>query len=395
MKTQPTHKCKVLHIITRLIIGGAQENTLITLRGLNSTGSYETGLLCGQTLGPEGSLEDEARNITDFKVLPQLVRNINPVIDLIALVRIYLFIKKGGYHIVHTHSSKAGILGRCAAKLAGVPLIIHTIHGLPFFKHQNPVLNNLYIMLERFAAAFTDKIICVSGTLIDNAVSAKIAPTAKFIRIFSGINLEKYTADGHEKDAFKKKLGIGENQPVVGTIARLFYQKGHRYLIDAAVRVAKKIPGVKFLFVGDGILKEKLQKEVFRLNLGKNVIFAGLITPDLVPRYLEVMDVLAHASLHEGLPRAVVQAQLLGVPSVCFDIDGARDIVKHGSSGYLVKPQDSADLADRIIELLTDKNKSREFGRNGQRLARENFGAKKMVDDINALYQNLISRCGI
>jgi len=396
MSVPDKKKFKVLHIITRLIVGGAQENTLLTVSGLNQKDAYDVWLLSGPTQGPEGSLEEKAKLYNKFVILPQLVRNVNPLLDFIALIRLYIFIKKQGFEIVHTHSSKAGILGRLAAKLAGVPVIIHTVHGLPFFKSQNLLVNKFYIILEKLVGLVTDKIICVSDTLIEDAVGVNIAPRTKFIRIYSGIDLNNFKNDIKQKDLTKEKLGIPKQSPVIGKVARLFHFKGHKYFFEAAQIVKTKVPAVRFLLIGDGILKKRLIRHAQRLGITQNIIFAGLISPDEISKYIQAMDVIAHTSLHEGLPRAVVQAHALGIPAVCFDVDGTKDIVQHGVSSFLVKPKDINSLAQHLITLIEDKEKAAQMGRKAQQFATKAFSAQIMVEGIDQIYkQTLLSvLCG-
>jgi len=396
MSVPDKKKFKVLHIITRLIVGGAQENTLLTISGLNQKDAYDIWLLSGPTQGPEGSLEEKAKLCAKLVILPQLVRNVNPLLDFIAFIRLCLFIKKQGFEIVHTHSSKAGILGRIAAKLAGVPVIIHTVHGLPFFKSQNFFANKFYIILEKLVSLVTDKIICVSDTLIEDAVRVNIAPRTKFIRIHSGIDLNNFKNDIKQKEAIKEKLGIPKQSPVIGKVARLFHFKGHKYFFKAAQIVKTKVPEVRFLLVGDGILKKRLIQDAQRLGIAQNTIFAGLISPDEISTYIQAMDVVVHTSLHEGLPRAVVQAHVLGIPAVCFDVDGTKDIVKHGVSSFLVKPKDINSLAQYIITLIKDKEKATQMGRKAQQFATKFFSAQTMVDEIDDVYKQtlLLMLCG-
>jgi glycosyltransferase involved in cell wall biosynthesis len=388
-----TKKIKVAHIITRFIIGGAQENTLLTVVGLQRTNKYEVTLISGPTQGPEGSLEEQARRVTTMRCIPHLVRNIHPVADFFALCALYRLLKQGNFDIVHTHSSKAGILGRIAAKLAGIPIIVHTIHGLPFFREQHPLLNTFYVFLEKYTARFTNKIISVSPSIIDDAIAAGIAPKEKFTRIYSGIDLSLFKNDGRARAAIRKKIGIPEQSPVVGTIARLFYHKGHEYLLKAAVLIRAQVPEAKILLVGDGVLKEKLLQSAQRLGIQDMVFFAGLVQPEEIPLYLQAVTVLAHVSLHEGLPRAVVQGFAAAVPAVCFNVDGARNIINNGVNGYLVDPKNTDQLASRLIELLKDPEKAALMGKTGQALARTQFGAGLMVSSIDGVYQEILA-CG-
>ncbi len=383
-------KVKVLHIITRLIIGGAQENTLFTVKGIMKLDGYDVKLISGPPLGPEGSLVEQAkRDGVDLTILPELRRAINPLLDMVSLLKLYLFIKKEKPEIVHTHSSKAGILGRLAAKAVGVPVIIHTIHGLPFHPYQNKLLNWLYRKLERFAGNWTTKIITVSDAMLESAWAAKAAPREKFVTIYSGMEIEKFMDLKVDVKSIKEKLGIPLDSLIVGKIARLFPLKGHEYILEAAPLIVKEFPDVRFLLIGDGILKDELMAQAERLGVLSNFIFAGLIPPRDIPPFIYAMDVLVHTSLREGLARAIPQAFLCSRPVVTFDIDGAREVVQDGKTGYIIAPCDTKALAEKVIELLKDKEKASEFGKEGKRLAASLLGVDTMVQKIDALYRKL------
>ncbi|MBI3007949.1 MAG: glycosyltransferase family 4 protein [Candidatus Omnitrophica bacterium] len=384
-------KVRVLHIITRLIIGGAQENTLWTVKGLMKLDRYDVKLISGPPLGPEGSLVEEAKKDgVHLIIFPQLRRAINPFLDAMSLLKLYRFIKKERIQIVHTHSSKAGILGRLAARFARVPVIIHTIHGLPFHPYQNKALNWLYRKLERLAGSWTTKIITVSDAMLEGACSAGVAPREKFITIYSGIETEKFVDLKCDVRAIKARLGVPVNAPVVGKIARLFPLKGHEYLMEAAPLIVKEFPDVRFLLIGDGILKEELRNEAKRLGILDNFVFAGLIPPDNIPPLIYTMDILVHTSLREGLARAIPQALLCAKPVVTFDIDGAREVVQDGKTGHIIAPKDTKALAEKVISLLKDRTKSSRFGEEGKRIAAPLFGVDTMVERIDAVYRELI-----
>jgi glycosyltransferase involved in cell wall biosynthesis len=387
-------KIRILHIITRMIVGGAQENTLISVEGLGAINDYEVTLLTGPSLGPEGSLLEQQPTGFKLQTCVFLRRNINIFNDLLALFSIYRFIKKGNYDIVHTHSSKAGILGRIAAHWAKVPVIVHTVHGLPFFKQQNSFLNKLYIKCEKYAADFTSRIICVSPSLADDAVKAGIAPKNKFETVYSGIVLESYKRDPKIKNSVKQRLMIDKNTIVIGKVARLFHLKGHEFLLEAAYEINKNLPDFKILLIGDGILRQALEKKVRQLDLMDKIIFLGLVRPEAIPYYLQAVDILAHVSLHEGLPRAIVQGFALGIPAVCFDIDGAKDIVNNNVNGILVPPKDTSQLARALTKLMQDKEMAKKMGENGCQIVKESFDANTMVNSLDFIYKSLLKKCG-
>ncbi|NOX98086.1 MAG: glycosyltransferase family 4 protein [Nitrospirae bacterium] len=381
---------KVLHIITRLILGGAQENTILTVEGLEKRRGYEVALATGPPLGPEGSLVEEAgKKGIHLIMVPEMRREVNPWRDVLTFIRLYRLIKQGNYDIVHTHSSKAGILGRLAARLAGTKIIVHTIHGLPFHEYQSRWVNCFYIFCERFSSLFTDKIITVAAVMTGKALTAKLAPRKKFATIYSGMDLDRFLNPGVRVADKRKQIGIAPDLPVVGKIARLFPLKGHKYLLEAAAEVAKVYPQVKFLLVGDGILRENLEKQAEALGIKERIIFTGLVSQDEIPGLLAVMDIVVHTSLREGLARVLPQALACGKPVVSFDIDGAAEVVKEGKTGHLVPPEDSKKLADAIIDLLKDKEKARKMGATGKRLVDPAFRVEMMVDRIAELYEEL------
>ena len=399
---------RVLHIITRLILGGAQENTILTVEGLQKKRQYQVDLATGPPIGPEGSLVKDARGRgLNLIMVPEMRREINPWRDFLTFIKLYRLIKRRNYDIVHTHSTKAGILGRLAAKLAGVTVVIHTIHGLPFHEYQNRWINRFYVLCERLAARLTHKLISVAEVMTEKALTVKVAPLRKFVTIYSGMELDKFLEPGVEPaderkqveigpgvEAAKKrrKLGIEEDAPVVGKVARLFHLKGHKYLLEAAAQVVKVYPKAKFLLVGDGILRGKLERQAGDLGIKGNVLFTGLVPKEDIPGLLAVMDVVVHTSLREGLARVLPQALACGRPVISFDIDGAREVIKDGETGYLVPAGDSRKLAEAIIDVLGDKDKARRMGEAGRKLVEPNFRAEVMVDKIAEVYEELLVR---
>lgn len=393
-------KIKVVHIITRLILGGAQENTLLTVEGLQKMGNYDVTLFTGPPLGPEGSLIEEAKKRgIKLVIIESLRRNIHPWLDFKSFFTIYILLRKGGYHIIHTHSTKAGILARIASWNASVPIIIHTIHGLPFFPYQHRFMNFLALNLERIVALFTDRIITVCDVMAKKAHEAKVAPLDKFLTIYSGMELNEFLNIKENKE-LKKSLGIKDGELVVGKIARLFELKGHRFLLKSAAEIISQFPNVKFLFVGDGILKDELKKQALELGIKDKVIFTGLVPREKIPDYISIMDILVHVSLREGLAKAIPQAFACGKPVVAFGIDGANEIIGDGKNGFLIPPPDipekkwrnyeSTRLSSRILTLLQDENLRKKMGEEGKKVVDPIFKVEYMVESINALYKQLL-----
>lgn len=383
-------KIRVCHIITRLIQGGAQENTVATVELLNCSKEFEADLITGPAIGPEGTLIPYAEErIKKLTVLSELRRAINPFYDLIAFWKLFYLLKKGRYDIVHTHSSKAGILGRIAAKLAGVRTVVHTIHGLPFHPYQNALLNHLYICLEKVAAPLTDRIITVADAMTEKALAAGIGAKNTYVTIYSGMDLDAFLTCGADTAQVRKTLGVREGETVIGKVSRLYHLKGHEYVIEAAREIVKERHDVKFLFVGGGSLRAELEGLVKEYGLGRYVVFVGLVDQDHVPKYLHAMDIVTHTSLREGLARVIPQACACGKPVVAFDIDGAREAVRHGENGYLVPPKDVARLKEALLKLISDKSLRTAMGERGKKLVDPVFRNEYMVDRIMEVYRSL------
>ena len=277
MNKRHSQPIRVLHIITRMIVGGAQENTLLSVVGLDAMPEYDVTLLSGIDKGREGELLSQARETANLIVLPEMGRSIDPFSDLIAFWKLYKIIKKGRYHIVHTHASKAGVLGRIAAWLAGTPIIVHTLHSLVFHDYQPWIVNRSWWMVKKICAPLTDLFISVSDVISEKAIAAGIAKPEKFRTIYSGMELDWFLNAKFDADKVKQEFGIPLDSPVVGKIARLFPLKGHDQLMDAAPEIAERIPNVRFFLIGDGMLLEHLQERARKYGILDNFVFAGLI----------------------------------------------------------------------------------------------------------------------
>ncbi len=386
---------RILHVITRLILGGAQENTLLTVVGQQRNPRYEVvTLLSGIDLGPEGNLHERARAAgVDLVLLPSLVRPIRPWTDLRAFFALYHFMRKGRYDIVHTHSSKAGILGRLAARLAGVPIVVHTLHSLVFHEYQAAWKNRLYVALKRQCAPRTDALISVNDKTTQGALAAGIGRPEQYVTIHSGMELDPFLTVGRRlpvADA-KRRLGISEDALVVGKIARLFPLKGHEEFLDAAATIARAEPNARFLLVGNGSLRAQLEERARRMGIAERTIFAGLVAPEDVPAHIQAMDVVVHASLREGIARVIPQAEAVGKPVVAFAMDGAPEAIEDGVSGYLVAPRDTTALAARVLELLSSPERRRTFGAAGRAFAAAHFRVERMIERIDGVYDRLLA----
>lgn len=383
---------RVLHIITRLIIGGAQENTLLSVEGLDALPGYDVTLASGIDRGPEGDLLERAERTTHLILVPELARSINPFADLVALWKLYRIIRRGRYHIVHTHSSKAGVLGRIAATMARTPIVVHTLHSLVFHDYQPWLVNRTWWLVKKICAPMTDHFISVSAIISQKALAAGIGKPANYTTVYSGMELDWFLQAKGNGAEVRKEFGIPEHAPVVGKIARLFPLKGHDQLLDAAPEIVRRHPDVRFFLIGDGILLEHLRERARQLGILENFVFAGLIQRERIPEMLSAMDIVVHTSLREGLARVLPQALAMEKPCVSFDIDGAPEVVIPGETGYLVQPGDSAGLAESITRLLSEPALRREMGTKGRAHVDPAFRAETMVRDIARIYEMLAGR---
>ena len=380
---------RIVHIITRLIVGGAQENTILTCRGLHERGLKVT-LLTGPETGPEGDMfAQAARYGIDVKVIQNLRRAISPVRDLLALVELVAALKRLKPDVVHTHSSKAGILGRLAGRLAAVGSVVHTIHGLPFFPYQRRVVNMTYILAERIAAEWVDGIVTVADDMIEQACAARVAPREKFVTIHSGLDTQAFHRDPVRGRQTREQLEIPEDAFVVGKIARLAPLKGHEFLLMALEQLMGRYENLWCLLVGDGSLRGDIEKKLRQFSWGHRVRLTGLVDPGEVPQLLWTMDALVHTSVHEGLPRAVVQGLLAGLPVVAFDLDGAREVIEPGKNGYLVEPGSVHNLVEALDRVIGGTGPVNTPSAEMRAALAERFSWQRMVDRLERLYSSL------
>ena len=319
------------------------------------------------------------------------MRPVHPWNDLLALFRLTKIFRLTRPHIVHTHSGKAGILGRWAAHRAGVPIIVHTIHGPSFGPFQGAPANGLFRGAERFAAQFTDHYVSVAEAMTRQYLAAGIGRPAQYTRIFSGFPLEPFLAAENDP-ACRARLNLAPEDFVIGMISRLFKLKGHDDLLDIAPDLVRRCPRAKFLFVGDGAWRGRLEGRARALGLEKHFVFAGLVAPAQVPRYVGIMDALAHLSRREGLPRALPQAMAAARPVVACDCDGAGEVCIDNETGFLIPPGDSATLARRLLQLAGDPDLRRRLGTQGRQFVRPRFAVETMLDNLHALYLQLSAK---
>ena len=386
---------RVTHIITRLIVGGAQENTVASVLGLRRQPGLELDLISGPTTGPEGSLESSFADCPGaLRLARHLVRPVHPWHDALALLELTRLLRERRPNLVHTHSGKAGVLGRLAARRAGVPIIVHTVHGPSFGPFQGVLSNTIFTAAERLAARATSHFVTVSDAMTQQYLAAGIGRPGQYTRIFSGFPLEPFLQARNDA-SIRARLGLSADDFVVGKIARLTELKGHDDLFSAAPELIRRCPRIKFLLVGDGPWRSRFEQTIRQLGLQRHFVFTGLVPPQSIPELVGVMDVLIHLSLREGLPRALPQALAAGKPVIATDCDGAGEVCIEGETGFLIPPRDATALTQRLLELEADPALRERLGRRGQQFVRERFGVERMVDELHQLYLRLAAQAGM
>ena len=374
-----------------MIVGGAQENTLLCCQELISSFHDEVLLVTGPPLGPEGDLlpEAAARGIP-VKIIPSLRRSVHPWRDVLSYRHLKRTLQEFRPEVAHTHSAKGGILGRMAAWSTEVPVIVHTVHGAPFHAYQNPVARGLIRRSERYAARKCHAFISVADAMTERMVRANIAHADRFTTVYSGMEIEPFLQADGQREVTRLQLGYQPHHIVVGKIARLFALKGHQFLIEAAQRIVQQNPDVRFLLVGDGVLRQKLEEQIARRGLDDYFQFTGLVEPAQIPALISAMDLLVHTSLREGLARVLPQALLVGRPVISYDIDGAREVVLNGTTGILLPPRSVKALADEVTRLAEDSALRARLAQAGQQLCQERFRFDVMTTQIRQLYLDLL-----
>jgi len=375
----------VCHIITKLELGGAQQNTLFTLSHLDAS-RFRAALITGEP----GMLDQEAEALpgVDFHQVLTMVRPLRPWRDLRALVSLTLLLRTLKPAIVHTHSSKAGVLGRLAAWFAGVPIIIHTIHGFGLTPHQHPLIRYALLAVERIVARVTTRFFAVSEASRCQGVYLRLFPADRCAVIRSGVDLAAFRQGRVDVKAKKQELGLEPAGPVVGMIAPFKPQKAPLDFVRMAELVHRTRPDVQFLLVGDGELRGVVEVELARLGLSSRTRLTGWRRD--VPEIMRCLDVFVLTSLWEGLPRVYLEALASGVPVVGTRVDGAAEVVRDGLTGFLTEPGDVRALAERVLYVLAHPEEANRMGRNGQALPLE-FDIHEMVRQQECEYDKLLA----
>ncbi len=393
---------RIAHVITRLILGGAQENTVLCCEDLIHRHGDDVLLVTGPPLGPEGSLLERARaGGVPVEIIDPLRRPIHPWRDLTSYYQIKNTLRRFRPDVVHTHSAKGGMLGRAAAWSLGVPAIVHTVHGAPFHPWQGRGARRFFQDCERWAARRCHAMVSVADAMTDLMVAAGVAPREKFTTVYSGMEVEPFLQSSEHRQRVRRELGYTDEHVVIGKIARLFKLKGHDDVIRAArgvIDVARgdrlatcPTPNVRFLLVGDGIFRDRLERQIAAAGLSDHFQFTGLVPPERIPELIAAMDIVVHASLREGLARVLPQALISGKPVVSYDVDGAREVAIDGETGFLVPPRDIDGLSSALRRLAADPAMRNRMGQEGRRRFTDVFRHERMTEQLRGLYNRLLA----
>ena len=374
------NRIKVAHIITMLELGGAQDNTLYTVDNLDMN-RFEPILICG----PGGILDEKAKKLSvKLYFVKHLVRQINPLYDLCAFFKLIYILNIEKPDIVHTHSSKAGILGRWAAYLAGIKTIIHTFHGFGFNKYQKYFTQKVFISAEWLTGKITDKLIAVAKENINTMLKYKIGKPDKYLLIRSGIKIGNFTDIKVDLNLKKEEFKINLGEKVVTTIGPLKPQKNLIDFVKLAEMILKKINNVKFIIVGDGRQRKEIECHMRKLKLEDGILLPGWRKD--IPEILAITDVFVMTSLWEGLPRVIIEAMCSGKPVVANAVDGVKEIVVDNVTGFLVEPEDLENMSEKVILLLKDSNLAQNFGKTARERIDKSFDIDFMVRQQEELY---------
>jgi len=382
---------KICHVITRMTVGGALESVLFAIQGHLQKG-HEVVLVTGSTSECEEKLPQEIDS-AKFEIvrIPSLVRQFDPRGEYKAYCELLEFFRKRMFDIVHTHGQKAGVAGRIAARRAGVPVVVHTVHGQEFQPGEKRWQNALYKISERFAAKYCDKIYTNTQSIIAQCVKAKIAPRDKYMVIYRGMDNSTF-ANAKREPELRSELGIPENARVIVTQARFAPMKGYEYVVPAAYQIIRKYPDTHMLLIGDGPMLHSLKAQILELGLPAHFHFAGQISPTQIHRYLAQADLYWHLLPCEGLLRPIIQALATGIPAIAFRVGGIPEVVKDGETGYCVEPEQESEVVKATRKLWDDPAAARRMGETGKARVLEQFAWPRMTDIIEREYRELLAR---
>jgi len=387
-------RIKILRIIGRLNVGGPAIHVVNLTAGL-APGRYQSLLVAGSENEAEGSMLDYALSRgVEPTVIPEIVTafNLAPR-DFKALWKLYSLMRRERPHVVHTHTAKAGLLGRVAAWLAGVPVIVHTFHGHVLHGYYGPVKNQLLRWVERLLALTADRLVTVSEQVKNDLVGYGIAKAEKISVVPLGFDLEPFLTADKFRSKFKQEITLSQEHKLIGIVGRIFPIKNHGLFLDAAACIARQDPLARFVIVGDGVLRQTLENKARDLAIDDRVMFTGW-RRDL-PRICADLNVLVVSSDNEGTPVSAIEAMAAGCPVVATRVGGLPDLIDDGRTGRLVPPRDADALASAVLSLLRSSPAARKMGNNAREFVRQRFAVRRLFGDMDHLYTELLEEKAI
>jgi glycosyltransferase involved in cell wall biosynthesis len=376
---------KILRVITRLNIGGPAINAILLTTALNDGTVFQSTLVAGMTAAREGDMLDLARAHTVKPVmLPALGREISPLDDLTSLARMVRLIRQLKPDVVHTHMAKAGTVGRLAARICGVPLVVHTYHGHVFHSYFSPAKTRMFLTIERALGLATDRIVVVGDGQRDELASYGVAPLMKLVPIRLGLELSQFLNVEQARGELRHELGIDPDAPVVGIVARLVPIKAHEDFFKAAALIRAALPQAEFLVIGDGERRHELELLVEAMGMSSHVRFLGWRRD--VARIYADLDVVALTSHNEGSPVSLIEALASARPVVSTAVGGVPEVVVNGLTGLTVPPSDAAAFTEAVVRLIKDEPLARRLGAAGRKHVYPGYDSSRLVDDVRNLY---------
>lgn len=386
-------KLTVFRAITRLNIGGPAIHAILLTRGLQNE-RFRSLLVSGVAAPGEGDMLDlAARHGVRPLMVEELGREVSPLNDLLAVKRLSGLIRRVRPQIVHTHMAKAGTAARLAARLAGVPIVVHTYHGHVFHSYFSPRKTAVFLNIERALGRLTDRVIAVGDKQRRELIGYRVAPAEKIVSIPLGLEIEGLLDAEAERGRLRAELGLNGIDRLVGIVARLVPIKAHDVFLDAAAEVQRRVPNTRFVIVGDGERRAELEARARALGLGDRTFFLGW-QREMRKIYAD-LDVVVLSSLNEGSPVAIIEAMAAGRPVVSTDVGGVGEVVADGRGGLLVPPRDPAALAEAVTAVLSDPSAAERMGRAARAAVYPKYSAGRLVGDLERLYLDLAGQKGL
>jgi glycosyltransferase involved in cell wall biosynthesis len=375
-------KLRVMEMIDKPSLGGGQTALLLLAENLDRN-LFEV-FVCS---GGEGPLAEAARR----RGLAFVSASLNKKLSFRSRREIATLLRELEIDILHTHGGVAGLHGRSGARLAGTPALVHTLHGIHYLHYRNPLLRWLYVLLERRYSRFTDRLVLVCRSDLQQARRYKLSPEGRMTVILNGLEVRPLP-EADDLVRRRSELGWAPGRPVIGTVSRLHRQKGIVHLLHAGPRIFRAVPESRIVVVGDGPQADRMRREARRLRLGDRCLFLG--AKEDAAALMALFDIFVLPSLWEGLPFVLVEAAALGKPIVATAVDGVPEILEDGRTGLLVPPGDPEALAAAVIRLLRDKSEAESLAEKARSLVPPRFPLRRMVEQTQGLYLELLDRTG-